>query len=82
MGDIRELVRTFVVDNFVLDPDDQTFTDETDLRESGILDSLAVLRFITFIQDQFAVKLDAVDLELEGLFSIANVEALVRSHKS
>ena len=84
MGDIRELVRDFVVDNIVLDSD-ETFTDETDLKETGILDSFATLKVITFIEDEFDVKLRAEDLEnrqLDGPLSVANIEKLVESRNA
>lgn len=82
MGDVRELVRNFVLDNFILDPNDHAFTDETDLQEIGVLDSLAALKFIAFVQSQFAVKLPAEDLASGGIFSVASMERLVQSLKS
>jgi len=81
MTEIRELVRTFVVDNFVLDPDSENFTDETDLKESGILDSLAMLKLITFVEDQFKIELEANDLESDELSSVAHIENLVKSRR-
>lgn len=82
MRDVRELVRNFVVDNFVLDTDDESFTDDTDLKEAGFLDSLAVLKLITFLEEQFAVELRPEDIESNGLFSVTNIESLVRSRAS
>lgn len=79
MENARDLIRNFVVDNFILDPEEELFTDDTDLKESGVLDSLAVLRLITFIENQFAVELHADDLERNGPCSVVNIGKLLQS---
>ena len=81
MGDIRGLIRNLVIDNFIVDP--ETFTDETDLKETGMLDSWQLIRLVTFIEQQFAVEMRAEDLkQLDVLFSIANIDKFVRARKS
>jgi acyl carrier protein len=79
MSDIRETVRTFLLDNFLLEEDCAALSDEADLRESRILDSLSALRLMTFLEDQFHVQLDPEDLESGALFSLAKIEQLVLS---
>lgn len=79
MENTCDLIRNFVVDNFILDPEEDRFTDDTDLKASGVLDSLGVMKLITFIQDRFAVELRAEDLDRNGPYSIHNIERLLRS---
>jgi len=79
MENTCDLIRNFVVDNFILDPEEDRFTDDTDLKASGVLDSLGVMKLITFIQDRFAVELRAEDLDRNGPYSILNIERLLQS---
>jgi methoxymalonate biosynthesis acyl carrier protein len=79
VNEIRAAVRNFVLDNFMLEVDPAAFTDDTDLRESRILDSLAILRLITFVEDEFQIQLELEDLESGNLLSLASIEKLVLS---
>lgn len=79
MENACDLIRSFVVDNFILDPEEEQFTDDTDLKASGVLDSLALLRLITFIDKQFAVELHADDFEQNGPCTVVNIGKLLHS---
>lgn len=79
MDNIRQIVTEFVLDNFALATDFDALSAETDLQEQGILDSLAALRLMSFLEDRFHVKVAIEDLEAGSLFSIAGIERLVES---
>jgi acyl carrier protein len=81
MESIRETVRTFVLDNFLPGEDPRNLTDETELKESGILDSLSTLKLVTFLEERFGVEFEANDLEAGNLSSLANIERLVESKR-
>ena len=82
MDSIRETVRTFVLDNFLPGEDPRNLTDETELKESGILDSLSTLKLVTFLEERFGVEFEANDLEAGNLSSLANIERLVESKRA
>jgi methoxymalonate biosynthesis acyl carrier protein len=79
MGTVRDQVRSFVLDNILLEADSPALTDDTDLQQSRILDSLSALRLMTFIEDRFHVQLELEDLESGRLSSLASIESLVLS---
>ena len=79
MDSIREVVRRFILDNFLPGEDPKNLTDETELKESGILDSLSTLKLVTFLEEQYKVEFEANDLEAGNLATIANIEQLVQS---
>jgi len=81
MGDIRATVREFVVENFMSEGDSSSFTDETDLKESGILDSFSTLNLVSFLENQFHIRLEADDVESGNLFSVVRIEKLVQSRR-
>lgn len=81
MGDIRATVREFVVANFIPDGESSTFTDETDLKASGILDSFSTLNLVSFLEKRFQVRLQPEDVASGNLFSLSRIEWLVQSRR-
>ena len=79
MDSIRETVRTFVLENFLPGEDPRNLTDDTELKESGILDSLSTLKLVTFLEERFKVEFEADDLEAGNLATVTSIERLVRS---
>jgi acyl carrier protein len=77
MSQTRDQVRQFILDNFLPGEDPKNLTDDTELKESGILDSLSTLKLVTFLEEQFKVEFEADDLEAGNLATIANIERLV-----
>jgi len=79
MTNIRETVRTFILDNFLHGEDPRNLKDDTELKESGILDSLSTLKLVSFLEEQFRVEFEANDLDAGNLASVESIERLVRS---
>jgi acyl carrier protein len=53
----------------------------TSLLETGILDSLSLLRLVVFVQDRFGVTVDDVDLVPENFDSVDSICAYLRSRE-
>jgi acyl carrier protein len=79
MSSMREIVRSFILENFLPGEDPKNLTDDTELKESGILDSMSTLKLVTFLEERFGVEFEADDLEAGNLASIENIERLVQS---
>jgi acyl carrier protein len=78
MDSMRDVVRAFILENFLPGEDARNLTDETELKESGILDSLSTLKLVSFLEERFKVEFEADDLEAGNLSSIASIERLVQ----
>lgn len=52
-------------------------SDNQELFKTGFLDSINVLNIIAFIESEFDVKLDAFDLNLDMLGSVAKIADFV-----
>lgn len=50
---------------------------DTDVISGGMLDSLAFVQLLLALEEEFGVKVDLSDLELEDFSSVANVARLV-----
>ncbi|MEA5115930.1 MAG: acyl carrier protein [Geobacteraceae bacterium] len=72
MSETREQVRTYIVDNFLFG-DDNGLEDSTSFLESGMIDSTGILEVISFLEEQFAIKVLDDELIPENLDSIGNI---------
>lgn len=79
MDDIRAVVRCFIIDKIAGDDDLSSLSDDAQLRESGILDSLSTLKLVTFLEQRFGVRVDSQDLSTGSLASLASIERMVKS---
>jgi acyl carrier protein len=79
MDSTRDVVRHFILENFLPGEDPKNLKDDTELKESGILDSLSTLKLVTFLEEQFSVQLEAADLDAGNLSSVASIADLIAS---
>jgi acyl carrier protein len=71
-----EAIRTFILKK-VPAPKRKTFTDETPLLGSGIIDSLAMLDVLAFVEKSFLIKVSDDELTPENFGSITSLIAFV-----
>ncbi|HEX8581164.1 MAG TPA: acyl carrier protein [Acidimicrobiales bacterium] len=70
-------VRDFLVATFWMEPAfAEAMTDDSDLVDGGVLDSMNVLQLVDFLEERFDFMLDPE--ELFRLTTVANIAALVR----
>ena len=74
--EIEEQVRTFLTSNFLLDPDVALSRDES-LLENGIVDSTGMLEVIQFLEGNFGIGVDDMEVLPENLDSVANLTNFV-----
>lgn len=79
MSDIKNVLRGYILENLLPGEDPANLTDDTELKESGILDSMSTLKLVTFLEGQYQIEFEAADLEPANLSSISTLERLVRS---
>jgi acyl carrier protein len=82
MNEVRETVRAFVLEHFLPGEDPKNLTDDTELKESGILDSMSTLKLVSFLEERFGVEFEADDLEARNLATLTSIEQLVRSKQA
>jgi acyl carrier protein len=82
MNAMRDTLRAYILENFLPGEDAKNLKDDTELKESGILDSLSTLKLVTFLEEQFKVEFEADDLEAGNLATIESIERLVQSKQA
>ena len=80
--DIRASVKEYILKEFLPGEDPNELTDSTPLITGGILDSIATLKLVLFVEEKFGVTLEAHDTDAEHLNTLTDIEQLIRSKKS
>ena len=80
--DIATAVKTFILDEFLPGEDPAELTMETPLITGGILDSIATLKLVLFLEERFRVKLAAHETSPEHLDTVDKIAELVRSKQA
>ena len=73
MNEIRQQLRTYIIENFLFG-DDKGFDDSVSFLDTGILDSTGILEVIGFLEENFSIKVKDDELVPENLDSIMNLE--------
>lgn len=68
------------VDTIKSDPD-ILITQDIDLIDSGILDSLAIVQLISFIEEEFKIEFKDEDFEVKNFKTISSILALVETQQ-
>jgi acyl carrier protein len=76
LDNTKQLLNDFIVSEFLHDePRDIAVNDN--LIEDGVIDSLAILILIKFIEDRFSVSVDAEDIVLDNFESVEAISRLI-----
>jgi acyl carrier protein len=80
--DIKTVITDFVLKEFRPGEDPSELTDTTPLITGGVLDSIATLKLVMFIEERYGISLQAHEVDPEHLDTIAQIAELIRSKKS
>ncbi len=72
--DVKQIIREFIVENFLFGDDGQ-LKEDTSFLESGMIDSTGILELVSFLEERFGIKIEDEELvpeHLDSLFNVAN----------
>lgn len=75
-------VRDFVTEHYLYRHPDVTLTDDLNLLESGIIDSLGVIELVGEVETLFGVPVQDVDVTEENFGSVRGVARFVERKKA
>lgn len=79
---MKEEIRQYILSEFLPGETPANLRDDTPLRTSGVLDSVATLRLVTFVEEQFGITVEAHEASVENFDSIDNIAAFVQSKQN
>ena len=80
MSELKQKLKQFIMTEVNPDRNLEAIEDDEPLLESGIIDSLGVLKILAFLDEEFGIDLSADEIKLEKFKDIRSICALV-DHK-
>jgi acyl carrier protein len=78
-ADIREDVTRYLLRKHSLGETGQELTDSKPLLTEGVLDSMAALELVTFLEERYDIAIPAHEVDVENLDTIADIVRFVQS---
>ncbi len=72
MNEISKKIRVFIVDNFLFGID-EGLNDDSSFLDEGFIDSTGIIELVSFLEEEFGIKVEDDELVPENLDSINNV---------
>ncbi len=79
---VKKSIKEYIVNELVVDKQYDSLSDSDQLIESGIIDSLGIMKLIGFIEDNLSVQIDDMELIPENFSSVDAISSLVESKLS
>jgi acyl carrier protein len=79
MENTKNLIKEFILEEFLPGEDPAQLTDSTPLISGGILDSLATLKLVAFLEKTFDLKIEPYETGVDYLDTIPSIANLVLS---
>jgi acyl carrier protein len=77
MQNVKDAIRQFILKKYLPGESADNLRDETALRTSGVLDSLATIGVVNFIEKEFGVEIEAHETDVDTFDTIQDMAALV-----
>jgi acyl carrier protein len=79
MADIQATVRQFLLEQFLPGEDPAQLTNDTPLVTGGILDSIATMQLVAYLEETFDIELQAHETSPDHLNTVAAIVRLVEA---
>lgn len=74
---IKDKVKGFIDDKFLMGAGFNDFTDEDSFLENGVIDSTGILELITFAEETFGIHIDDEEMVPDNLDSLNNISSFI-----
>jgi acyl carrier protein len=78
---LKDQIREFIMENLAHAKGITSFTDDENLMESGVVDSLGIFRIVSFLEEELHVRVSDEEINAETVQSVSSIEKLVLSKK-
>jgi len=81
MSELNAKLKEFIMTEVSPDLNLPQLDDDEPLIESGIIDSLGVLKIMAFLDEEFGIDLSAEQIKLENFKNVTSICSLVEKNK-
>lgn len=82
MTDTMQTVKDFILKTFLPGEDPSALTESTPLITSGILDSLATLDLVAFLESQYGLEFAANEVDVSRLGTLTDIARIVEAKRA
>ena len=82
MSEVESEIRRYILEEFLPGEDPNNLTTTTLLISTQVLESLAILKLVAFLEGEFGVTIEAYETSEDYMDTIADMTRLVQSKKS
>lgn len=79
--DVKATLREYILREFLPGERPESLADSTELITRGILDSLATLKLVSFVEERFGITVEPHETDADYLNTIDRIAALVASKR-
>jgi acyl carrier protein len=79
MDEIIRTVKNYILNTYLAGENPSALTASTPLISSGILDSLATVELVSFLEQRYEIELEAHDADPSRLGTLSDIAKLVQS---
>jgi len=79
---VEAAIKAFILAEFLPGEDPAALTDATPLVTAGILDSIATLKVVAFLEERFKVTIAANETDVDHMNTVADMARMVRSKQA
>jgi acyl carrier protein len=77
--EVKEIVKGYILEEFLPGENPDELTDSTPLITGGILDSLATIKLVAFLEKRFQIQIQAHETMVDYLDTLVEIAKLVNS---
>ena len=82
MNDRMNTIKEYILKEFLPGEDANDLTDSTQLFTTGLLDSIASLNLVSFLEEEYGVKVEAHEIVADNLDTIKLIADFVEQKKA
>ena len=76
---VEQKVKAFILKEFLPGEDPDELQSDTPLLTTGILDSIATLKLVSFLESEFDIGIEAHEADAQNMNTVGQITALVSS---
>ncbi len=78
MDQVMEVIRNYVIKEYLEEGDDREITETTPLISGGIVDSFSMVSLLRFLEKKYAIHIPDADATPEAFDTVQSIAALVQ----
>lgn len=81
MSEVADRIRWFIAEDIGWEGDPGRLTDDLPLIDERVLDSIGILRMVTFLEKEYGIEVEDADVTPDRMGTLAGIDRYVQSKR-